>query len=762
MLQVLLSPQSIAFLTSLTPVGAWIAKESGVLSKSLVVSTITEFIKDFFKNRITEKQLKDIFFQSVQATLDDTTLNLDAITQEDLVTTQHSFKNFSRFVDTYDQLGNLPFRERRETAIQIFRHYIQEHVPSISDAALDTIEEHFSQASFGVIDKCIKKSPELFNKEALASLQRIEKELERNISYDEEINKNLEILKTSALYYQKLAPEIEGIGDYLSKINNKIDEIRKVQEYHTGLLNSHSESLIRLEGGMHSIIKKIETPIGKSLGYIALTNELAELQETYNAISENNVSLRLKFSKKIEDQKKLIQLFEQDVIQLADTFQDIPIDTDRLRQAQIYFNEGNFKRVTDWLNAKDLEIDQQRLLAQKEKNLKKGEEFDKQLRHNATEYLIKAQVTTLDYSNPNRFAEAKNYYILSIRSCAFFSNLYNFALFLQNYCHFDDAELVYFRILKNFKRELSLEDQAGTLNNLAALHSEKNEYETAEREYSEALGIYKDLAAANPAVYHPYVAMVLNNLANLHSEKNEHETAEREYSEALTIRRDLAAANPAVYQPDMAMVLNNLANLHSKKNEYETAEREYSEALGIYKDLAATNPAVYQPDVAMALNNLAALHSEKNEYQTAEREYSEALGIYKDLAAANPAVYQPDVAMTLYNLANLHSKKNEYQTAEREYSEALGIYKYLAATNPAVYQPDVAMVLNNLAALHSEKNEYQTAEREYSEALGIYKYLAATNPAVYQPDVAMVLNNLAELHSEKNEYETADNSLKPS
>jgi hypothetical protein len=57
-------------------------------------------------------------------------------------------------------------------------------------------------------------------------------------------------------------------------------------------------------------------------------------------------------------------------------------------------------------------------------------------------------------------------------------------------------------------------------------------------------------------------AMTLNNLANLHRAKNELAKAEAEYVEALEIYRELAAVNPAAYLPDVAMTLINVAIYH--------------------------------------------------------------------------------------------------------------------------------------------------------------------------------------------------------
>jgi len=95
-----------------------------------------------------------------------------------------------------------------------------------------------------------------------------------------------------------------------------------------------------------------------------------------------------------------------------------------------------------------------------------------------------------------------------------------------------------------------------------------NFIDSAIKNYQEALKVYRELANKNPRTYLPYVATTLNNLAVLHSDKNEFPQALEKYEEALKIYRKLAKENPRTYLPDVAMTLNNLANLQKAKNEF--------------------------------------------------------------------------------------------------------------------------------------------------------------------------------------------------
>ena len=73
------------------------------------------------------------------------------------------------------------------------------------------------------------------------------------------------------------------------------------------------------------------------------------------------------------------------------------------------------------------------------------------------------------------------------------------------------------------------------------------------------------MAERNPDAYENYVADTLYNLANLHSDTQRFDLAEKEYVEALEIYRRLAERNPDAYESKVADTLNNLAVLQQNK-----------------------------------------------------------------------------------------------------------------------------------------------------------------------------------------------------
>ena len=375
--------------------------------------------------------------------------------------------------------------------------------------------------------------------------------------------------------------------------------------------------------------------LGKSLEYKDLLNQLQTQQKLFSRTPENETQERLEISQTIAQLEAIIEQFKKDVTQLAAEFDRIEINTDRLRRAKEHFEKGEIAAARAVFDSEreQMQDENDRLVKEKERYEK---DVQPKLQHSSDEYYLSALMERAAYDNPNWLEATCDYFQRSINAFATEANIFQYAHFLQNHNRFDQAESFYQKCLDEFVNG-DESKRATTLNNLAVLHSDKNELATAEPEYIEALAIRRKLAAVNPASYLPNVATTLNNLAILHNAKNELASAESEYAEALEIRRKLASVNPASYLPHVAMTLNNLAILHRAKNELAMAESEYAEALQIRRKLAAVNPASYLPHVAKTLISIAIYHF----YSVPDRDRSinyllEAVRILSPIAEAVP------------------------------------------------------------------------------------------------------------------------------
>ena len=199
-------------------------------------------------------------------------------------------------------------------------------------------------------------------------------------------------------------------GVILKVINQKNTEKISVQDSQnvvTGEINAKGDVFV---GG-----NKI-TNIYQSLEYPQLLKEIEGLEQDLKDIPLDKTVSRLNKSKKLEEKRKQLQDFKQEVLRLAGTFSKIEINTERLKQAQQYFTQGKFREADAILKAEELSHDQEHLLNAKESKNRELEELNKQLLGNANEFLIKAQITATNFNNPNRFRDACRFYEQSIRS----------------------------------------------------------------------------------------------------------------------------------------------------------------------------------------------------------------------------------------------------------------------------------------------------------------------------------------------------------
>jgi tetratricopeptide (TPR) repeat protein len=197
--------------------------------------------------------------------------------------------------------------------------------------------------------------------------------------------------------------------------------------------------------------------------------------------------------------------------------------------------------------------------------------------------------------------------------------------------------------------------------------------------------------------------------------------------EAVGVYRRLAAANPACYEADLATSLNNLSGSLAGAGRHEEALAAAEEAVTVYRRLAAANPAAYESSLATSLNNLAAEVVRRREalvasldnvwdilalagqHQEALDPIEEAVAIYRRLAAGNPAAHEPDLAASLDNLSDILARGGRREEARAVVEEAVAIYRRLAAANPAAYERGLAASLNHLSVLEQpDKRRFTT------------------------------------------------------
>jgi len=326
------------------------------------------------------------------------------------------------------------------------------------------------------------------------------------------------------------------------------------------------------------------------------------------------------------------------------------------------------------------------------------------------------------------------------------------------FAKYEDAER-YFTEAVAIQRELSNLDSsyadsfATILLNLASYYERQKRREELEQTLREALATLE----TREGTFNPIIPSARIRLANLLRRSNRTEEAVEEYRRALELW-DKAQGNDALRcRAEIATARFRSAELYKRAKRWDEAEESYDVAQRLFRELSERDRDSYAHKLASSLNNLATLRSNSErgavsdvEYMLAERNYHEALTLYRGLREKDSSSVKFEFATALYNSALLHEKLNSADKAEEEYLEALDIQRGLAEEKPEEYAENVARILNNLAVLYradsSNPLRSEKAEPLYEEALRIYERLERDRPNAYARKIVRTLRNLASVH----------------
>jgi tetratricopeptide (TPR) repeat protein len=251
--------------------------------------------------------------------------------------------------------------------------------------------------------------------------------------------------------------------------------------------------------------------------------------------------------------------------------------------------------------------------------------------------------------------------------------------------------------------------RAHRLENLGLRVSMLGRWEDAVMATTEAVGLYRRLAANNPTDFEPDLAGSLNNLSVTLSDLGLHRDALTASTQAVGIRRRLAAVNRTAFEPGLAMALNNQSVVLSNLGRRHDAVAASTQAVEVYRRLAATNPTAFEPHLARALTNHGADLSDLGRSQNALTVTTEAVDIHRRPAAAHPAAFKPDLARGLWVFARVRAAgRVELPQALTAGRESVDLFEKLCRQRPQVFTGDlhgaratVAEVLESLG--HGQK-----------------------------------------------------------
>lgn len=241
--------------------------------------------------------------------------------------------------------------------------------------------------------------------------------------------------------------------------------------------------------------------LNNSFQYNDLLDKIKDKQELYDLLPENNLKRRLTVSAELKQLQETLEQFKKDVSSLAESFNKIEINTDRLRRAKEYFDKGDIGESRAVLETELEKMqDEQSLLLEKKEHYEKN--ILPHLINNSEEFLLLALATQTDFDNPGHFNDACMYFENSIKSYASINNQLKYAEYLFHRNAREKVEEIYLNLFDNFYTQATLKEKADILDGLAIIHSTQHEFPDkfpqALEELKQTIEIYCTLTEKEP------------------------------------------------------------------------------------------------------------------------------------------------------------------------------------------------------------------------------------------------------------------------
>lgn len=492
-----------------------------------------------------------------------------------------------------------------------------------------------------------------------------------------------------------------------------------------------------------------DTYLGKSLEYQELLEKIAMLKKLCELSDGED---KEHYCKELQIEKKKLEAFKRDVIRLAEIFQNIEINNERLQNAKQFFTNGLFKEAREVLETEESQNELFTLLEEKQNLKQKVTENESKLLIKANEYLVLAKLKAIEYSDISWYENSVKYFEMSISANRNYLNTLELALFYSDHKQYAKALPLYEIVVqlaydsKETNKEKYFTNLGMAYSNLAIIKNQN--YLTAE-----AIDLnLKAIDAYSQIEKKEAIAMCNGNLALCYLQLHDLENGEQHLIGALNIYSSLFEKEPK-YAIDYAGISMNLGNLYFNLNSFKLSEKHYLKAIDIYEKVGGKKYTL-----ADSFSNLGNLYTKNLILDKGEECYSRALSIYYELSENNNYTYQSDIAMVSNNMGILFFDKKQYDKSEESYLKSNKIRRELSKENPRVYLPDIILTNVNLSTLYIDTNQLDKAEKVISEIIAISKN-ENINEESQHPNLLKAYRNLYQLKLLESKIDEARDAL---
>jgi len=238
---------------------------------------------------------------------------------------------------------------------------------------------------------------------------------------------------------------------------------------------------------------------------------------------------------------------------------------------------------------------------------------------------------------------------------------------------------------------------AQALDHLSGCLQENGRLREGRGAIEEAMRIFRADGEPSPAAL-PAMAVGFYSLAGHLIRSGRPEEALAPASEAVAIWRPLAARYPEAFQPFLAEGLGGLGAALGQCGRYEEAAEACRQAIRIFQELAAAMPDPALPGLARTLGQLSHPLLALGQVEEGLHAAMEGADLWRSLASEAPERFLSDLADSLNNLGSDINRLGRHREALPIVQETVEIYQGLFLKATAKIRPQLATALSNLGA----------------------------------------------------------------
>tara|TARA_R110002096_G_C14633264_1_gene725059 strand:+ start:776 stop:3262 length:2487 start_codon:yes stop_codon:yes gene_type:complete len=570
--------------------------------------------------------------------------------------------------------------------------------------------------------------------------------VEIEVFKDEYLVVNEQVIKYSAIVGNK-----KPIKIVMSKYDDLLEsQITYYEIAYKSFLNSYKNKIAILQGSKRksdSLISKLKIDFEQDIKTInqakeLLQNELGKSKDYARSLADRFSTINLDDETEIYQEvfKELLKGNIENVLKKINEFD--PIHRIKINSAEKFKEEKLITELNDNIRRRESQIREDIKLAV---------------------LLAKTHQLNYNYSDAQHVYESAREY----DSLSFNLNL-EYAYFLTNTHKNKEALKIYETILSQLNDTLNNKNESYKnqlpvlLSNYGKLLYEEEFTVKGKNILMEALNKQRNLFNQNSSYIYKYNLFgILNRFGIALSNDREYNEADRMYSEALEIIKNLKDFKGELHIDDYAYTLNNHATNQWALGKLLKVENSLIKSINLLEELSikdslSINIRYY---LSTSYHNYGAYLISNNKNKLGNQYIEKALKMKKELYKLNPDLYSSYLASTLAVIAILSDPQKGLNYSEKYFKEAIRQFEISTKFREQEYSDELAKLYIKYGSSLENVGRFEDAIYYYNRCYVIAKGLKERNPKKFMKVYEGIINSKIRVYFKMNNFRKAEKSV---